>query len=195
MDKTICMPQAYTSYFSLTDSELFRMTKQENDTKAYEILYYRYWPKLIDAAYKRLSSRQAAEDLVQELFINFYQRRAQIEFTTSIQSYLAQALKYRILNEYRAANTRNAYSRFFLNSVCKNDFANPAETKELVQKIDNVLAALPEKCRQVFVLSRKERLSNKEIAEQMQISVSTVEKHIVKALKILRHSVSDYQAS
>ncbi len=170
------------------------MTQQENDTKAYEILYYRYWPKLIDTAYRRLSSRQAAEDLVQDLFVNFYQRRAQIEFTTSIQSYLNQALKYKILNEYRAASTRTAYSNFFLNTVCKNDFANPVEAKELTQKIETVLASLPEKCRQVFLLSRKEKLSNKEIAARLNISVSTVEKHIVKALKILRSSVSDYQA-
>lgn len=182
-------------YLALSDAELFRMTKQENDTRAYEILYYRYWPKLIDAAYKRLASKQKAEDLVQELFINVYQRREQIVFTNSLQSYLSQALKYRILNEYRAATTRNAYNSFFLNAICKNDFANPLEVKELSQQIESVLSSLPEKCRQVFLLSRKEKLSNKEIADRLNISTSTVEKHIVKALKVLRHFVRDYQAS
>jgi RNA polymerase sigma-70 factor (ECF subfamily) len=189
------MLQSNPTYLTLTDAELFRKTKQENDTRAYEILYYRYWPKLIDAAYKRLPSRQMAEDLVQELFISFYQRRAQIEFTNSLQAYLSQALKYRILNEYRAATTRNAYTDFFLKTNCKNDFANPLEVKELSQQIETVLASLPEKCRQAFLLSRKEKLSNNEIAAQMKISVSTVEKHIVKALKIIRSSVKDYQAS
>ncbi|NTS42584.1 RNA polymerase sigma-70 factor [Flavisolibacter sp. BT320] len=181
-------------YVSLSDAELFRMTQKENDAHAYEVIYYRYWPKLMDAAYKRLSSRQKAEDIVQELFINFYQRRTQIEITNSIQSYLNQALKYRILNEYRSANTHHAYIQFFLNTVCKNDLAIPLETKELVQKVEQVLAALPEKCRQVYVLSRKENLSNKEIGERLHISVSTVEKHIVKALKALRHSINAYQA-
>jgi RNA polymerase sigma-70 factor (family 1) len=189
------MPKTDSSYLSLTDAELFRMTQKEDDTRAYEILYYRYWPKLIDAAYKRLSSRQKAEDLVQELFISFYQRRTKIEFTTSLQAYLNQALKYKILNEYRAENTRSAYSDFFLNSICKNDFANQLEVKELAQKIEAVLASLPEKCRQAFVLSRKENLSNKEIAGQMNISVSTVEKHIVKALKVLRNSISEHEIS
>lgn len=189
------MLKTHVPYLSLSDAELFRMTQQEDDTKAYEILYYRYWPKLIDAAYKRVTSRQAAEDLVQELFISVYQRRTQIEFTSSLHAYLSQALKYKILNEYRAASTRNAYSHFFLNTVCKNDFANPVEAKELAKQIDTVLSSLPEKCRQVFILSRKDKFSNKEIAEQMKISVSTVEKHIVKALKILRHSVGNYQAS
>jgi len=182
-------------YLSLSDAELFRMTQQENDTRAYEILYYRYWPKLIDAAYKRLASKQKAEDLVQELFINVYQRRGQIVFTTSVQSYLSQALKYRILNEYRSTTTRNAYSSFFLNSLCKNDFANPLEVKELAGQIESVLNSLPKKCLQVFLLSRKEKLTNKEIADQLKISTSTVEKHIVKALKVLRHFVRDYQSS
>ncbi|MDQ3278411.1 MAG: RNA polymerase sigma-70 factor [Bacteroidota bacterium] len=189
------MPKTDDRYLSLTDAELFRMTQKENDTRAYEILYYRYWPMLIDAAYKRLDSRQKAEDLVQELFINFYQRRTQIEFTNSLQAYLKQALKYRILNEYRAAHTRNAYSNFFLSTVCKNDFANPLEVRELSQRIEAVMASLPEKCREVFLLSRKERQTNKEIAERLNISVSTVEKHIVKALKILRDSVAEYQTS
>jgi RNA polymerase sigma-70 factor (ECF subfamily) len=182
-------------YLTLTDADLFRLTQKENDTKAYEILYYRYWPKLINAAYKRLASRQKAEDLVQELFLNVYQRRSQIEFSTSLQSYLNQALKYRILNEYRTANTRAAYKDFFLSTICKNDFANEVEARELSQKIETVLASLPEKCRQVFLLSRKENRSNKEIAEQLNISVSTVEKHIVKALKILRYSIAEFQAS
>ena len=181
-------------YFSQTDAELFRLI-QEDDFKAYEVLYYRHWPQLIDAAYKRLHCRQRSEDLVQELFLNVYQRRTQIELTTSLRAYLNQALKYKVLNEFRSANTRQAYQAFFLNTICKNDFANELEAKELSRKIEDVLASLPEKCRQVFLLSRKENLSNKEIAAQLDISVSTVEKHIVKALKILRNSVGGQLAS
>lgn len=189
------MLTTHSHYLSLTDAELFSMTQKEDDARAYEVLYYRYWPKLMDAAYKRLASRQKAEDLVQELFINLYQRRTKIVFTTSVQAYLNQALKYKILNEFRAENTHQAYSNFFLNLFCKNDFANELETKELTQKMEAVLASLPEKCRQVFLLSRKEKLSNKEIADQLNISISTVEKHIVKALKVFRQSVNEYQAS
>lgn len=189
------MPKPDSSYLSLTDAELFRLVQGEDDRKAYEILYYRYWPKLIETAYKRLSSRQKAEDLVQELFINIYQRRTKIAFTNSLQSYLNQALKYKILNEYRSENIHQTYTRFFLNDNCKNVLANSLETKELAAKISAVLDTLPPKCRQVFMLSRKEETSNKEIAQKLNISVSTVEKHIVKALKILRQSVHEYQTS
>lgn len=189
------MPLPRTDYNSLPDNELLSLVR-EDDFKAYESLYQRHWPRLFDAAYKRLGSRQKAEDILQDLFISLYKRRNEIDITVSLQSYLNQALKYKVLNEYRSNSVRTAFQKdFFFGSVCKNDLAEIFETKELSEKIENALSQLPPKCRQAFILSRNADLSNKDIAEQMQISVSTVEKHIVKALKILRDSVKQYQVS
>lgn len=182
-----------TNYILLSDQELFQLTRQE-DTKAYEVIYHRHWPRLIDTAYRRLFSRQKAEDLVQDLFINIYQRRHAIELTGSLQAYLNQAVKYRILNAYRSSHVEAGFQESdFFKSVCKNDFAVSLEAKELTGRIEEALNRLPEKCRQAFMLSRREQLANKAISESMQISVSTVEKHIGKALKILRESVRAYQ--
>jgi len=180
------MPTTRSFYSAAEDSDLFLYVKQ-NDIRAFEELYNRYWPLLVNAAYKRLNCREKAEDLVQNIFIDLYQRRTAIELSISLKSYLKQALKFKILNEYRAQGIRAKYQRsLFFNPDCKNDFTHALEAKELEKKVDTVLNRLPDKCRQVFLLSRKENLSNKDISVGLNISVSTVEKHITKALKTIR---------
>jgi RNA polymerase sigma-70 factor (ECF subfamily) len=180
------MLQNKSPYTELSDCELFSLVKQD-DIRAFEALYKRYWSLLVNAAYKRLDSQEKAEDIIQNIFIDLYQRRASIELTLSLTAYLHQALKFRVLNEYRSESIRIKYQKsLFLNLVCKNDFSDHLEAKELGLRINKVVNDLPEKCRQVFLLSRKENLSNKDISSSLNISVSTVEKHISKALKVLR---------
>ena len=189
------MPQTTLSYCHLSDMELFALAKHEN-LQAFEVIYKRHWPELIDAAYKRLQSRQKAEDIVQEILISLYNKRNILELNVSLKAYLSQALKYKVLNEFRSENVRNNYIKasFFMDA-CKNDFANKLDAKELHSKIDFVVTHLPDKCRQVFHLSRHEQLSNKEIAMKLNISVSTVEKHICKALKALKSNLKTYTYS
>ena len=173
-------------YQQLGDTDLFELVKQ-NNISAYEEIYNRHWPPLVNAAYKRLSSRHKAEDIVQNIFIDLYQRRVSIDLTISLKAYLNHALKFKILNEYRAEMIRAKYQKtLFFSDVCKNDFAEKIDAKELQKKIDKALNELPEKCKQVFMLSRKENFSNRDISESLSISVSTVEKHISKALKSIR---------
>lgn len=189
------MPQANLPYTQLSDLELFSLAKQENRL-AFEVMYKRYWPELIDAAYRRLQSRQKAEDIVQEIFISLYNKRTVLEFSVSVRAYLNQALKFKVLNEFRSENVRNTYTRsLFPGDFCKNDFANQLEAKELRYKIEQLLAQLPQKCRQVFNMSRNENMTNKEIAVELNISVSTVEKHIGKALKTLRQELKPHSAT
>lgn len=177
------------AYQHLSDLELFALVKHEN-IEAFEVVYQRYWPELIDSAYRRLQSRQKAEDIVQEIFISLYNKRTFLELTVSVKAYLSQALKFKVLNEYRAEGVRNMYVKHsFFRDNSKNDLANELEAKELYAKIDVTLSGLPQKCRQVFTLSRKENMTNKEIAMELNISVSTVEKHIGKALKTLRNNL------
>lgn len=173
-------------YSSFSDEELFDLVKQD-DKKAFEELYNRYWPVLLDRAYKPLQCRQKAEDMVQEIFISFYQRRHAIEFTVSLKAYLSQALKFKVMNEFRSQIVRRKYQKsFVLNANCKKDFTNHCESKELEQSISKSVMLLPQKCRQVFLLSRNEDFSYKDISGGLGISVSTVEKHISKALRVLK---------
>ena len=193
--KTICMPLSNTSYQDIPDLQLFDLVKQD-DVKAFEEIYNRHWPQLIDAAYRRLQSREKAEDIVQDLFVTLYQKRHTIEISTSLKAYLAQAVKFKILNHIRDEFTRTACRKtIFLNDNCKNDFSPAIETRELHNHIEQVVCGLPDQCRKTFLLSRKEERSHKEISADLNISVSTVEKHIGKALKILRNDLKAYLLS
>lgn len=186
------MPVLDQGYHCLSDTELFRLVKSE-ERGAFEALYQRHWPDLVAAAYRKLQSFQKAEDIVQDLFVHFYQRRQMVEFTVSMRAYLHQALKYRIINEFRAENVRNAYrQRTFFYAVCRNDFVDELESKDLGRRIEKIADSLPEKCREVFLLSRMQCLSNKDISADLHISVSTVEKHIGKALKTFRQNLHEY---
>lgn len=178
------------AYEKLTDEDLFNRVRQE-DALAFEVLYDRYWTMLMDIAYRRIQSKEKSEDIIQEIFISLYQKKNTIQFTVSLQAYLVQALKYKILNELRSSSVRTQYQRsFFLNHQCKIDFASNVEVKELQHKIHKSVSSLPGKCKQVFYMSRWEQQSNKHISTHLSISVSTVEKHISKALQILRKDLN-----
>lgn len=176
-------------YRRLTDEQLFKLV-QEDDEKAFGELYARYWPTLTDAASRHLQSRAKAEDLVQEIFISFYKRRHLIQFTISLKAYLSQALKFKMMNEVRSQIVRETYQRNIVHiSGATSDCHNAYETKELSFYINKSIKQLPGKCRQAFLLSRGEDLSYKDISGQLGISVSTVEKHISKALRMLKVSL------
>jgi RNA polymerase sigma-70 factor (family 1) len=177
-------------YQQLGDLELLALVKKD-DTHAFDELYCRYWASLVNAAYKRLGSRAMAEDLVQDLFTTIYHRRYSIDINTSFGAYLNQALKFGILNQIRSMLVRNKYTKdsFFMGD-CKNDLVAELDGKELNTKISATLQTLPPKCKEVFLLSRRDDKPHKEISAHLNISVSTVEKHIVKALKVLRSELS-----
>ena len=175
-----------TFYSDFSDEQLFIFVKQDN-RKAFEEIYNRYWSYLLDYAYKPLQSRQKAEDIVQEIFISLYQRRHSIELLVSLKAYLSKALKFKVLNELRSQIVRDTYQKnAFLNTSSKIDFVCHLETKELQRNLHKQIQELPDKCKRAFLLSREENLSYKDISGGLGISVSTVEKHIIKALKTLK---------
>jgi RNA polymerase sigma-70 factor (family 1) len=183
------MPADKLFYSKAPDSELFRHFKK-SDAHAFEELYKRHWSDLVNRAYRQLYSKEKAEDIVQNIFIDLYRRRSTVEVSVALKTYLYQALKFKVLNEYRSQMIRTRYlQNVFFNSVCENDFAKELEAKELATKFESVMDELPDKCRQVFILSRKENMSNRDISLDLNIAVSTVEKHISKALKRLRCEV------
>ena len=101
-------------YSQRLDSDLFGLVKQD-DAKAFEELYNRYWPSLVNAAYKRLNSREKEEVLVKHIFVDIYQRRTTIDLAISLEVYLNEALKFKILNEYQSEiiSTKNQEFPFF----------------------------------------------------------------------------------
>lgn len=176
-------------YHQLPDEELFLLVKKD-DCKAFNELYTRYRVVLKEMAEKMLDSQQIAEDIVQELFLNLYNRRYQIDIQVSLRSYLKKAIKFRILNEYRSSGVRSSYRREMnAHHVVAENNCFDFEIKDLNYSIQTTIDALPDKCKTAFLLSRTEDLSYKDISGFMGISVSTVEKHISKALKVLKSNL------
>ena len=178
-------------YTDLPDETLFALIK-ENDQKAFGEIYSRYWIYLTSSAAKHFPDWQKAEDMVQEILISLYNRRNTLEFSVSIRAYLSQALKFKIMNEFRSKAVRDAYQKtihYLYAGSAQTNVYHECESKELACNINRSINSLPEKCRQVFMLSRSEDLSYKDISGHLGISVSTVEKHVSKALKVLRTSI------
>lgn len=174
-------------YQQLSDRELLDLVKEDNK-KAFGEIYSRYWNFLIQLASKHLQSKQKAEDIAQEIFISFYNRRNEFELSVSLRAYLSQALKFKIMNEFRSQVVRDTYSKHvrYAYTYSNKTTHDTYETKELAYNINRSINLLPEKCKQAFLLSRSEDLSYKDISGHLNISVSTVEKHISKALKFLK---------
>jgi len=174
-----------------SDKELFVLVQNEY-LPAFNEIYKRFYIDLLNLANRKIDCNYKAEDVVQEVFTALYKNRHAINLQVSLQAYLNQAVKFKICNEYRSKTVRMEYQKAFFHTICKNDFANTLETTELKRTIEKVYQQLPDKCRLVFTMSRNGNLTMKDISSQLQISVSTVEKHISKALSIFRENLKDY---
>ncbi|XHR94279.1 RNA polymerase sigma-70 factor [Mucilaginibacter sp. UC70_90] len=176
-----------TRYQDLSDDQLIVLLKQ-SDEQALAALYHRYWEKMLSVAVTRLESIGEAEEIVQDIFINLWDRRTGLELRHSIASYLAIAIKYRVINRmdyhYRKRN-REAASGLTVSYTASSPEEIMLE-KELMQRIELAVLQLPEKCRIVYRMSREEGKTNKQIAETLAVSEKTVEGHITNALKGIR---------
>jgi len=166
---------------------------QLGDQKAFENIYNAFWESLFAIAYNRLKSREAVEEILQDLFTDLWNRRKNLEIRTSLVAYLHAALKYKILNYYYSQRLRKTYSQDHPQyaQVSTNSTQEMLAFKELYATLEVGLEKLPKKCRLIFKMSREEQKSSKEIAEELNISHRTVQTHIHKAIKFLRSELAD----
>ncbi|WP_316825577.1 RNA polymerase sigma-70 factor [Pedobacter miscanthi] len=156
--------------------------------EAFAEIYSRYWEILINAAYQRLRSREDAEEVVQEVFVNLYFRRCEIDPKSTLEAYLKTALKFKIIDAYRL---QQLHYRHIDSLIAETNLSpitpdDQLEIKEFKRSILSACKNLPEKCREVFIMFRFDELSHQEIADRTAISVSTVKKHLHKAMLFLR---------
>lgn len=182
-----------TNFKEATDHDLLALL-QKDELEAFQEIYKRYWKKLYGAAYKRLKSKDLSEEVVQELFVSLWLKRQKLSLHTSLNSYLYSSVSHYIIDSYRKELVKQKYRESFKNSYVESENSTEElyNLKELSQTIETEILLLPDKCRSVFELSRKENKSNREIALHLGISEKTVENHITKALKRLRLSLGNY---
>lgn len=178
-------------YSHYSDPELISLWQQGNES-AFDIIYKRYVGFLYNEAIIKTDSSEDAKELVQDVFLSLYLRKNDLQTITTLKAYLFTILKNKVINAYRKKLSQRKYEKEVTNNlrIVTDDPHEDLEAKELNQLMKEKINDLPPKCREVFLLSREEQLSYKEIAEKLNISTNTVDQHIQKALRILRASAS-----
>ncbi|MFW5755240.1 MAG: RNA polymerase sigma-70 factor [Tangfeifania sp.] len=175
----------------VTDSIIFQQIKK-GDEAAFSRLFDGYYSALCMFANKYLRDMDLSRSLVQQVFIDLWTKRESITVSTSVKSYLYTTVKNRCIDVLRKEKTTTAISESVEN-LNQIPFRDLIEEAELNDRINASINQLPEKCREIFLLCRFEGLKYSEIAENLGISVKTVEMQMGIALKKLRDSLSDYQ--
>lgn len=172
--------------YQLYDNKDLLGLLSNNDEIAFTELYDRFWQKLFAMAYCRLKEIETAEDIVHDVFASLWANRQQITIE-SLDNYLATAVKYMVLDKIKKKERERLYKDTFDQPrVVEMTIETSLHYKRILEALNNEVNRLPERCRLVFNYSRNENMPVKQIAEKLNISTSTVENQINKALKQLK---------
>ena len=172
----------------LPDEErLFRLLC-EGDKDAFDQIYNLYWKRLFLYVVKVIRDSEAAEDIVQEIFVSLWLRRLEITEQRTLSGYLFTAARFKGINYVQDQLKKGKHADSLIDhfNASQDGLDDLMEAKELNSIINKEIEKLPPKMRDVFVLSRRDQLSHKEISEKLQISDKTVKKQINNALKHFR---------
>ncbi|HEV7347809.1 RNA polymerase sigma factor [Telluribacter sp.] len=185
------MSERYVKY---SDEDLLELMRRHDDELAFDELYHRYVHQLMQTAVRKTGDSAVAEDLVQELFVKFWINRHKCTIQKSLPAYLHGMLRNYVVTYYYQEQAKHPRSLDEAKWITDENTSEQIQYNILNDFYEQSLQKLPEKCRQVFVLSRK-GYSLKEIAQLHNISDKTAEAHISKALRILRVEMKDYIAT
>jgi RNA polymerase sigma-70 factor, ECF subfamily len=169
-------------------------TIQSGNESAFEMIFRAYYQPLCRYAYSFLSDKEEAEEVVQSAFITVWEKRKSLDIQTSLKSYLYRMVRNACLNviKHEKIKQQHVAHELAVTEATYESVSQKVYASELELKIGEAMKVLPEQCRLVFQLSRFEELKYQEIADQLQISVKTVENHMGKALKIMREQLKEY---
>ncbi|MBF4471779.1 MULTISPECIES: RNA polymerase sigma factor [Flavobacterium] len=166
---------------------------RNGDESALTELYNKFWQLLFTSSYNVIKDKELCEDIIQDIFMNIWHNREKLDIHISLKGYMYACARYQVFS-YLKKNKDKVHVEIFDDLEKRFQHTTP-ETEmmheELVQQINLIIEALPEKCQLVYKLSREEQLSHKEIAERLNISAKTVENHIGKALQTIRASMGN----
>lgn len=181
------------------DQELFRRVIS-GDSSALEALFHQYVDQLCSFAFAHARSRDAAEEVVQDVFVWLWEHRATVEPPTSVAGYLHAAVRNRALNvvRHQAAELRlhERQAREAAPGAAPRAFARPdaiVEAHDLRDALARAIDGMPLRCREVFILARNAQLTYAEIATVLELSPKTVEIHMSRALAILRARLASWR--
>lgn len=165
---------------------------QEFDAAQLESLFTKHYHDLARYAHSIVKQQDEAEDVVQQLFVKLWDKRDELPLLENPAAYLYRATYNASVNARKRMLRQNPDSEVYVSAAGTGAASDRLLSAELEARIEAAMQSLPEKCQEVFRLSRFNDLSYKEIAEQLDISPKTVENHMGKALRIMREELSDY---
>lgn len=183
------------------DKELIRLICT-SDYAAFEELHRRYWPKLQKLAYRKTGDRQDAYDLLQEMFIELWEKREVLNFGDELNGWLHKRLWFKLSTYFRTKGFREKHLESFRQYTESKEAAphlDPMELREVDAYYEHLLAAInrtieemPDRMREVFLLNRNEQYSVNEIAAKLNLSPKTVRNQLERAIARLRKSTDTY---
>ncbi|KJF45098.1 RNA polymerase sigma factor [Draconibacterium sediminis] len=166
---------------------------KDNEEPLEELFNY-YYPRLYNFSRSILKIEDGIDDILQEVFVKIWQNRDGIKNTATFNSYIFTITRNLLLNELRSRlnkqSTKEEISK--LSVAPEYSLMEQIEYTDLKEKVDHIVNELPQRQKEIFILSRTEGLSHKEIAEKLKISTKTVEYHIALAVRFLKDELKGF---
>ena len=179
--------------FSMSDAELWSLILKD-DHHAFTILFKRHWLKLYRTSLRYIKDTEACEEVIHDLFLNIWRRKNYLTII-NFESYFKAAARYQVYNYLKK---HKAVALEFRENISDEDAGYELNSgyeeisyDDLENQLNQHLRSLPERCQEIFQLSRKHQLNNSEIAERLGISKRTVENQITCALQSIRFNMKD----
>jgi len=174
--------------YETNDFVLIKLLK-EDDQKSFTFLMNNYYERL--CVYANLFTKDSAEseDIVQNVFVKIWTRRNKLNENISIKSYLYKSVYNEFIDHYRKNKPLVALDEKYIKEIDSFLEEDEMSLQKAIIKLNEGIDKLPSKCREIFILSKKEGLSNDEISKHLNISLKTVEGHITRGFKALNHSL------
>lgn len=175
-----------------SDSELIPHIKKGNK-EAFEIIFHRYKSKLFYFAFSYVHSKPDTEEIIQNVFVSFWEHRYTLNEELSIKNYLYKSIINGIYNYFKHKSVEQRFIDYsLLNSIKQDDsLQNNLYLNELQDTINSLISQLPTKQQQIFKMSRFQGLSHNDIAKKLGLSVRSVENQVYRALKFLKDNLKE----
>jgi RNA polymerase sigma-70 factor (ECF subfamily) len=179
--------------FLNSDEKLMQEIKADN-MFAFDVLYKKYSKRLYKFAYSILKSSEESENIVQDVFLNLWEHRNNVEKNSSIKYYVFTIAYNSAISILRKKASESQFIEYLksLQDLNQEPVNIEIEYNELTDKLNNIINHLPERQKEVYLLHKSEGLKYQEIADRLNISVNTVENHMSRALKAIREKLGNY---
>lgn len=182
-----------TQLAEYTNQDLEQLLR--NDRKrGFDLIFEQYWKRLYTYAYQIYTEEAICEDIVQEVFVSLWQKSENTSIV-NLEGYLFRAVKYKVINQLRDLKFKPEHHELLSEISTPEKASRQLEYNDFELIIQTEISKLPPKCKKVFMLSRFEDFSNAEIAQELHISIRTVEKHISDALRHLKTTLPTSELS